>query len=72
MKTLVLTHNGFTLYDSVSPDDVLRSVWLFRDQEFADEMIVEAELRIVRHGPAPGFAGFVEYRQARAVVRPLP
>jgi hypothetical protein len=35
-------------------------------------MLVEAELRIVRHGKAPGFDGFVEYRLVRAVVRHRP
>jgi hypothetical protein len=35
-------------------------------------MTVEAELHIIRHGKAPGFDGFVEYRLVRAVVRRRP
>jgi hypothetical protein len=68
-------HGDFVLFDCAGngngADDVLRSVWLYpgQDDDVADEITVEAELRSVRHGAAPGFAGFVEYRLVRAEVR---
>jgi hypothetical protein len=31
-------------------------------------MTVEATLRVIRHPPAPGFAGFVEYRLTKVLV----
>jgi hypothetical protein len=64
--------DGFTEYDCKSPDAVERTICLYRSQDVEDEMVVEATLQLLRHDPAPGFAGFVEYRLVRAVVRRRP
>ncbi len=62
-------HDGFVLYDAVSPPWADASVWLYPGQDVEDEMTVEAELRIVRHEGRGPFPGFTEYRVTRAVVR---
>jgi hypothetical protein len=59
-------HGGFTLYDCVSPDDVLRSAWLYNGREVDDEMVVEATLRVIHHPGKGEFVGFTEYRLERA------
>ena len=60
-------HDGLTPYACAGPDDdVLRSVRLLPEQEIAEDMVVEATLRVVIHEPRGQFLGFVELRLHRA------
>ena len=71
---------AFTIFDTIPPKWADGSAGLCPGQGRAveeagaagDLLTVEAELPIVRHDPAPGFAGFTELRLVRAVVRRLP
>ena len=42
-------NRGFVLYDLKAADGTFRTVWLYRDQEQADDMVVEATVRVCRH-----------------------
>jgi hypothetical protein len=62
--------NGFVGYDCATPDDIARTVLLYRGQDLADEMTVEATLRVIRHAATVGelgtfFPTFTEYRLTR-------
>ncbi len=68
------TQDAFVLYECPSNDDIGRTIWLDLAQELAEDMVVEATLRILHHpgaAEAPGVPPrvFVEYRLESAVRR---
>jgi hypothetical protein len=52
----------------------MATVWFKggRDHEPGAELVVEATMKVIRHKPGWGFAGFVEYRLIDAVVTLTP
>jgi hypothetical protein len=64
------THNGSTLYDCLSVDGVLCSLWLLPGEDaedVGDELVVEATLRVLYHPifvaqDGTRFEAFTEYR----------
>jgi hypothetical protein len=68
------SQQGFVLYECPSNDEVGRTIWLDLEQELAEEMIVEATLRIFHHPAAVEREGtparvFTEYRLLSALRR---
>lgn len=70
-------HEGQTLYDCDSPDDVSRTVWFARGVNLDDEdkpLVVRGRLQIIEHPAATHggefFVGFTEYRLVGARIVP--
>jgi hypothetical protein len=66
------TWDGFVGYDVRCPEPFYATVRLYPRQEVADEMTVEATLRVIHHPATVGamgtlFPAFLEYRLTKAV-----
>jgi hypothetical protein len=59
---VVLDSTGEDSFDCVAPDGLHATVYLLPDQEPADEMVVEARLKVIDHPPGFGFPALREYR----------
>jgi hypothetical protein len=64
---VVLDSTGEDSFDCVAPDGLHATVYLLPDQEPADEMTVEARLKIINHPASFGFPALREYRLLDAV-----
>jgi hypothetical protein len=54
-------------FDCLAPEGLHASVYLLAGEEAADEMTVEATLRVIDHPPGLGFPALREYRLVDAV-----
>jgi hypothetical protein len=67
-------HEGYVLYDCLSRDEIGRTVWFEGEQNLAEDMVVEATLRVLHHVASVArngtpFQGFTEYRLTHAIRR---
>jgi hypothetical protein len=64
---VALDSSGEDSFDCLAPDGLHASVYLVPDQEPADEMVVEARLKVIDHPASFGFPALREYRLLDAV-----
>lgn len=60
--------DSWNIIDCNGNDDILRSLWMKAEPD--DIMVVEADLKVIRHGEVPDFAAFVEFRLVNGIKVP--